>query len=429
MTFQTQPIAGGFPLETFWAMEARALAQVEQVMANITSAPARAATFDAPERAPMSVGSDGVAVIDVTGPLQVNRTILTRYLGGSIHGEVQADVERAATDPNVRGVVMFIDSPGGTVSGTSELAAAVAKLSAAKPVVTYSPNILASAAYWIASQTRAIVAGPTAIVGSVGTRTTLFDTSKMAEAMGVGVHPIASAPAKALGTPGTAMTDEWKAQAQRLINGLNAQFLNAVKTGRKSSEAQANVMARGDVYVATEATTFGMIDKVGTEADARAMLASMMGRSTATTTTRASVGTFTSTPAAGIQMHSAGSSPMPPAIGQVQKMSRADAKAQAKREWDSNVENCQQNWGAEQYFVAYRAHELAEGKAAAGPTFAEPALTPQSTTKTRPNDAQATQVAEAEWKANTGNCQQNFKGNQAAFLAYRRYELRNAHRL
>ncbi len=78
---------------------------------------------------------------------------------------------------DIKAVFLDIDSPGGTVAGTPELAAAVASLNERKPVYAFSSGLMCSAAYWIASQARAIYATPSAQVGSIGVVQAVIDNS------------------------------------------------------------------------------------------------------------------------------------------------------------------------------------------------------------------------------------------------------------
>jgi ClpP class serine protease len=101
-----------------------------------------------------------------------------------------------------------IDSPGGTVAGTPELAAAVSALDQKKPVYAFSSGLMASAAYWIASQARAIYATPSAQVGSIGVVQAVVDRSAAINAAGIKVEVFSVGKYKAMGAPGTPLTDD-----------------------------------------------------------------------------------------------------------------------------------------------------------------------------------------------------------------------------
>jgi capsid assembly protease len=87
---------------------------------------------------------------------------------GSSFSDIAAAATRAGNDPDVAGIVLDVDSPGGTVSGTMETAAAVADAASKKPCVACVNTLAASAAYWIASQASEVVMVPSGDVGSIG---------------------------------------------------------------------------------------------------------------------------------------------------------------------------------------------------------------------------------------------------------------------
>ncbi|WP_229193601.1 S49 family peptidase, partial [Bradyrhizobium brasilense] len=89
------------------------------------------------------------------------------WFGSSLTG-VAAQVARAADDQDVAGIILDVDSPGGTVSATVEAAGAVAAASTKKPVIAVANTLAVSAAYWIASQAGELVMTPSADVGSIG---------------------------------------------------------------------------------------------------------------------------------------------------------------------------------------------------------------------------------------------------------------------
>ena len=110
---------------------------------------------------------DGIGVVSVSGPLIRRPDLFARVVMGAVDTEdVAAALSEAGASPAVRAVFLDIDSPGGTVAGTPELAGAVASLNARKPVYAFTSGMMASAAYWIASQATAVYATPSAQVGS-----------------------------------------------------------------------------------------------------------------------------------------------------------------------------------------------------------------------------------------------------------------------
>ncbi len=144
------------------------------------------------------VGTDGVAVIPMSGPL---------FKGGSKFSsastvDVRRAVRQARDDPEVRGILLHIDSPGGHVAGIQELADEVRATDKVKPVHAHLDDLGASAAYWVASQARHVTANATAQVGSIGVVAIVEDSSGAAELQGVKVHVVATGERKGDFVPG-----------------------------------------------------------------------------------------------------------------------------------------------------------------------------------------------------------------------------------
>ncbi len=169
-----------------------------------------------------------------------------------------------AADEKVGAILLHIDSPGGHVAGTKELADDVALVDRQKPVHAYIEDTGASAAYWVASQARSVAANAMAMVGSLGTFTVLYDLSKAAEMEGVQVHVVSTGERKGSAAPGTPVTDADVAEAQRLVDGFDAFFRAAVRDGRKLGAKDATAVWTGAVWLAGEAKGLGRVDRVET---------------------------------------------------------------------------------------------------------------------------------------------------------------------
>ena len=177
---------------------------------------------------------------------------------------LQSDIARAVANASVGRIVLRIDSPGGTVAGTAETAAAIRAASeAGKQVVAYIDGQAASAAYWLASQADEVVASSdTALAGSIGVITALVDATKAQEKQGYKVTVVRSVALKAPGTANEALTPEQSASVQKLISDTHAQFAAAVARGRSMSAAQIERAATGEQFAAGEAISLGLVDRV-----------------------------------------------------------------------------------------------------------------------------------------------------------------------
>ncbi len=215
------------------------------------------ASFDATATHFESLAGGTVAVVDIQGTM----TKAGSSLGGGGTVEARHAIRQADRDQTVESIVLRIDSPGGTVAGTADLAAEVAKTT--KPIVAYVEDLCASAAYWVASQCDAIYCNATtAQVGSIGTYMALYDISQALENEGVRAVVVKAGEFKGGGYPGTAISDEQVAEWQKMVDALQEQFTTAVSTGRNIPKSQAESLVTGLTYISADAESMKLIDGV-----------------------------------------------------------------------------------------------------------------------------------------------------------------------
>lgn len=111
---------------------------------------------------------DGVAVIKVSGPLFRYANLMTRICGATSYELLAQDFNKAVQNPNIKGILLDIDSPGGEVNGCSELSDMIYQARGTKPIIAYASGSCCSGAYWIASACDKILAADTAVLGSIG---------------------------------------------------------------------------------------------------------------------------------------------------------------------------------------------------------------------------------------------------------------------
>lgn len=177
-------------------------------------------------------------------------------------------VRNAVNAEHVRGIILRIDSPGGTVAGTADLARDISKAAKVKPVTAYVEDIGASAAYWIASQANRVVSNSTALIGSIGTFVVVDDSSEAAKKQGVKVHVLRAGAFKGRTVPGVKIDREVLDYLQATIDGLNQFFLRDVAAGRKLNSRQLAAVSDGRVHVGNDARRLGLIDGVESFDDA-----------------------------------------------------------------------------------------------------------------------------------------------------------------
>lgn len=173
---------------------------------------------------------------------------------------IQSALLEAENDPGVEAIALDVDSPGGTISGLESLAITLASCS--KPTTANVGGQCCSAAYWIASQCKSIVAEPGAAVGSIGVYCTVIDASRMADNEGIKVHVIRSGEHKGVGEFGAAISETQLAKLQAHVDEAARRFRAAVESGRKLSAEQVTALATGEVWFAEDAVSLGLIDRV-----------------------------------------------------------------------------------------------------------------------------------------------------------------------
>lgn len=183
-------------------------------------------------------------------------------------------LDAAARNAGVRGLILSIDSPGGTVSGGEALHAAVARFRAAgKPVVAVMRGTAASAAYMAAMPAERIFARESTVTGSIGVLLQSFDASELLGRLGVRPETLTSGALKAQPSPFQPLTPEGRAALQGVVADLHAQFVAMVAAGRGMTAEQVLPLADGRVYTGRQALALKLVDAIGGEAEARAWLA------------------------------------------------------------------------------------------------------------------------------------------------------------
>lgn len=255
-----------FALEALWGMEPSAFARLRDLVASATPEQLQAAAGDvnAGGAKPKPYEMRGsTAVVRFEGVVTKRPSIWSRIFGGrAVTTETKAALDAALADDAVKSIALVIDSPGGTVNGTADLADAVHDANKKKPVVAYAEDQAASAAYWVASQAGKVYANSTSAVGSIGVFAVVPDFSRLAKNAGVEMNVVKSAPGKGAGAFGTAVTDTQLADMQREVDQIHSQFVAAVARGRGFDTATAGALADGRVHIGQAALDAGLIDGI-----------------------------------------------------------------------------------------------------------------------------------------------------------------------
>jgi signal peptide peptidase SppA len=220
-----------------------------------------AAMYDMDSRG--EVLGSGLALVPIVGP--ITKAGSSKFGEASSRRATQA-IKAASRAPDVHTVMGFFDSPGGTFSGTNELAQAFRDASKryGKRTVAHIEDLGDSAAYYVASQADLININPTGRAGSIGVVGSVVDSSEYFELQGLKVHLYSTGPYKGMGFPGTKITPEHDAAWQKGVEEANAFFLDAVTVGREGRMSREDVeaAATGLDYGADEALERGLVDQI-----------------------------------------------------------------------------------------------------------------------------------------------------------------------
>lgn len=233
--------------------------------ADVEGARARARAADDSFRAqdggkkPFRTISGGIAVVDLAGTLMKGFS----KFGGSSTVFARRQIRAAVADPDVLGILIRIDSPGGHTAGTAELADDIRAAHRDKPTHAFVEDLGASAAYWAAAGAGRITVNPIGEVGSIGVVAVVRDASKRLEMAGVTTHVLSTGEFKGAFIEGTEITDEQLAYLQQRIEGINDHFQKAVRDGRNLDDDTMRKVSDGRVFNSARARELGLVDDVG----------------------------------------------------------------------------------------------------------------------------------------------------------------------
>ena len=220
--------------------------------------------------------ADKIAIVTVAGAI----------MGGD--GFARAQLDHVADDPAVKAIVLRVDSPGGTVSGSDEIHNRLSRLLADRelPVVVSMGGLAASGGYYVAmangGRDDVIFAEPATLTGSIGVIIPHFDLSKMLKRFDVRDDSVASGPLKEMLSPTKDRTPELADRERRLLKALVddmfVRFKEIVRAGRPKLDAEAvDKVATGQIFTAQQAKEAGLVDRIGFLEDAVARAVELAG--------------------------------------------------------------------------------------------------------------------------------------------------------
>lgn len=171
-------------------------------------------------------------------------------------------------DDKVKAVVLRIDSPGGVVGPSQEIASEVKKLKGKKPLIVSMGSAAASGGYYIAAPATMIFANPGTITGSIGVLMKFSNIEALLGKVGMKSFTIKTGKFKDVGSPVRSMTSEEREMLQSVIDSTHAQFVKTVADGRKLPLEKVRRIADGRIFSGEQALELKLVDKLGTMQDA-----------------------------------------------------------------------------------------------------------------------------------------------------------------
>lgn len=257
----------------FWAIRPEAVAgAMATLTTGVAEKPAavlsgmQALRVEAAKPSIAGKGTNKIGVIPIHGVLTKDGPAWY----GSNYDTIGRAVADAAANPDVKHIVLSVDSPGGEVTGLPETAAMIAQAAAKKPVTAMVDGMSASAAYYLTSQANSIVLTPSGDVGSVGVRMMHIDVSKMLEGAGIKVTELSSGDFKTEWSPYKPLSEEAIADMTPRLQSIHQDFINAVQAGRGerlSQDIRERRIGEGRMFSSKDALTHGLVDSVQSSHD------------------------------------------------------------------------------------------------------------------------------------------------------------------
>lgn len=227
-----------------------------------------AATGSLPARAAMAQPApprrEGiVSVITIRGVIEHHSTWMTDMFGGTSVDAIRASLREALAQPEVMGIVLDIDSPGGGVSGITELAAEIRGARGTKPILAIANTMAASAAYWLAAQADEVYVTPSGQAGSIGVYAVHEDISRALDQAGVTATIISAGKYKTEGNEFEPLSDDARDTMQHRCDVFYDQFVKDIASGRGiTAAAVRSGYGEGRVLLAQDALAESLVDGI-----------------------------------------------------------------------------------------------------------------------------------------------------------------------
>ncbi len=172
-------------------------------------------------------------------------------------------LRRARRDRRALGVLLWVNSPGGSAEASDLIHREVVRVKEKKPVVAYFGEVAASGGYYVATHADSIVAQPLSITGSIGVVSARLLAQELLDRVGIRTEVLRTGPHADLFSPHRALTEEERALMNRELDAFYDSFVGLVADGRGRPIEEIEPIARGRVWLAADAHRLGLVDELG----------------------------------------------------------------------------------------------------------------------------------------------------------------------
>lgn len=216
---------------------------------------------------------DKVAIVEIHGTISASQTSGAFEVEKATPQTFKKLLKKAEKDSSVKAIVIDINSPGGSVVASEEMAEAIKACE--KPTIAWLNEIATSGAYYVASACDYIIADRATITGSIGVISILPEYSELLKKIGINMQVIKSGEHKDFSSGFRPMTEEEEEMMQDVINEIYDQFVGEVAEGRNLSIDYVKTVSEGQIYSSRRALELKLIDEVGSKERAIKMAAHM----------------------------------------------------------------------------------------------------------------------------------------------------------
>jgi protease-4 len=201
-----------------------------------------------------------IGVIPVHGPIASEGPF---DFGSATDEKLISQIRLARLDDRIEGIILHVDSPGGSALASDRIHHELQELAKEKPLVACLANVAASGGYYIAAPCHAIVAQPTTITGSIGVVATRLVIAPLLQRLGVVTEVVQRGARAGMLDMSNALTEDQRAAVERELEGTYRAFIDVVAAGRRVPKESIEKVAQGRVWTGAEAASKRLVDTLG----------------------------------------------------------------------------------------------------------------------------------------------------------------------